>query len=204
MSNFTLQICGTLGIDSTKSLRKSIRGLPGITYSSLVNSLVDNNTIKEAASTLGYSAIAVSKVIAEFLQPLFPNNKTTFGGGDNSSWKRKLLLVIQHKECCKCKTVYPFSQYNKNVSANDGLHTLCRGCHISASSTRLAEIDKRMPLWADIYAIDEFYRNCPKGYHVDHIIPLRGSNVSGLHIVNNLQYLLASENLIKSNKFTIK
>ena len=64
-----------------------------------------------------------------------------------------------------------------------------------------AEKLKRMPSWADREAIKEFYRNCPSGYHVDHVIPLRGRNVSGLHIVENLQYLLAKENMSKGNKF---
>lgn len=64
-----------------------------------------------------------------------------------------------------------------------------------------AEKLKRMPAWADKEAIAEFYRNCPPGYHVDHIIPLRGKTVSGLHVIENLQYLPAKENLRKSNKF---
>jgi hypothetical protein len=64
-----------------------------------------------------------------------------------------------------------------------------------------AEKLKRIPSWSDRDAIAEFYRNCPEGYHVDHIIPLRGKTVSGLHVLENLQYLLAEDNLRKSNKF---
>ncbi len=60
---------------------------------------------------------------------------------------------------------------------------------------------RRTPSWADLDAIKEFYRNCPPGHHVDHIIPLQGKNVSGFHILENLQYLTASENCSKGNKY---
>lgn len=62
---------------------------------------------------------------------------------------------------------------------------------------------QRLPLWANREAIKEFYLNCPEGYHVDHIIPLKGKKVSGFHVIENLQYLTAKENIIKSNKFAL-
>ena len=50
----------------------------------------------------------------------------------------------------------------------------------------------RTPIWitsAELLLIEEFYNNCPIGYHVDHIYPLQGKEISGLHVLSNLQYL---------------
>ena len=50
---------------------------------------------------------------------------------------------------------------------------------------------------AEIKAI---YAACPPGMEVDHIHPLQGKNLSGLHVPWNLQYLPRLENRIKNNK----
>ena len=40
-------------------------------------------------------------------------------------------------------------------------------------------------------------------HHVDHIIPLQGRKVSGLHVFSNLRVIPGTDNVKKSNKFPI-
>jgi hypothetical protein len=60
---------------------------------------------------------------------------------------------------------------------------------------------QQTPPWADLEKIKEIYLKCPEGYHVDHIVPLKGKFVAGLHVETNLQYLPAKENLAKRNLY---
>lgn len=64
-----------------------------------------------------------------------------------------------------------------------------------------------MPSWADREQIKEVYKiadvlagECGETLHVDHIIPLQGKNVSGLHVPWNLQVLTAFHNRSKGNR----
>lgn len=68
------------------------------------------------------------------------------------------------------------------------------------------------PIWLTLsqkQEIDIFYdlaKDCQivtgEDYHVDHIVPLKGKNVCGLHVAWNLQVLPSDVNIVKSNKFT--
>lgn len=58
------------------------------------------------------------------------------------------------------------------------------------------------PAWVgpeEIKSITEFFKNCPPGYHVDHVYPIQGENVCGLHVLANLQYIPEEENETKAN-----
>jgi 5-hydroxyisourate hydrolase-like protein (transthyretin family) len=67
----------------------------------------------------------------------------------------------------------------------------------------------RTPSWANDDKIRLFYIEAKEltdktgiEYHVDHIIPLQGKTVSGLHVENNLQVLPAIDNMSKGNRFS--
>jgi hypothetical protein len=71
---------------------------------------------------------------------------------------------------------------------------------INCAKRRAAKL-QAIPPWANLEEIKQFYLNCPEGYEVDHIHPLQGENICGLHVINNLQYLTVQANRSKGNKF---
>ena len=71
------------------------------------------------------------------------------------------------------------------------------------NSRRRRERDAQ-PVWADVEAIRAVYEEAQRtGMHVDHVLPLKGRNVSGLHVAANLQLLPPSVNRRKSNKVEV-
>jgi hypothetical protein len=74
-----------------------------------------------------------------------------------------------------------------------------------------ADKQQRTPVWVDseeLWVIKEAYDLAIKrtklhgfAWHVDHIIPMNGKNVSGLHTIANLQVIPAKLNLLKNNKY---
>lgn len=78
----------------------------------------------------------------------------------------------------------------------------------AAAARRRAAVLLRTPVWADQSKIEAFYEKAKiltaqtgVEHHVDHIIPLQGDLVSGLHVETNLQILSARLNRSKSNRF---
>lgn len=115
--------------------------------------------------------------------------------------------VEKERTCIKCDKIF-IGTRNKCVLCKSRIDrkTLLKredGPKLLASieAKRRAKVKQAIPKWSDLDKIKEFYLNCPKGFQVDHIIPINNSNVSGLHVSWNLQYLEKNLNVIKSNKF---
>lgn len=86
-----------------------------------------------------------------------------------------------------------------------------KGRIIALATARKKYIKQRTPIWVDAderWMIKEVYdlsaqRTKMTGFawHVDHIIPLQGKTVSGLHIMANLQVIPGADNIRKKNKY---
>ena len=106
--------------------------------------------------------------------------------------ERTLLYQQTHPETRAKK----YSTYAKNHP----------GVMAAKASLRRARLLKATPKWLTKEQLNEmkqFYINCPTGYEVDHIHPLKGDGFSGLHVPWNLQYLPASENSRKGNRLYV-
>lgn len=72
---------------------------------------------------------------------------------------------------------------------------------------RIAKQEQRTPAWADknlIRLVYEFSAELGTDYEVDHIYPIRGEMVSGLHVPQNLRVIKRSSNRSKGNKMPVE
>lgn len=59
-----------------------------------------------------------------------------------------------------------------------------------------------LPAWADLKAIEAKYAEAERlGMVVDHVLPLKGKQVCGLHVAGNLRLLTKLENQQKGNRY---
>jgi hypothetical protein len=105
---------------------------------------------------------------------------------------------VRRGECMECLRGYVIVTVRRWRSRHP---EAARLRNAAVQARRHAAKLRRIPPWADLSAIALFYAGCPPGHHVDHGVPLQAENASGLHVLENLQYLPATDNLRKQNYF---
>jgi len=134
-------------------------------------------------------------------------------------------MILLNKQCPKCKQLKSYSEFNKDKYRQDELKTYCKLCDREYSANwsknnrdkanakytrhRVAKLN-RMLKWGKLHLkpeINIWYKRAQLAtifmeelYEVDHIEPLQGKNVSGLHVPWNLTLLTKKENASKGNR----
>jgi len=103
----------------------------------------------------------------------------------------------------KSKDNYRANHYDKYIAGR-------RKYYNAKSAKRRAAKLKATGPWTIASEIAKFYKATRAleyvtgiKYHVDHIVPLRGEGVCGLHTHSNMQILRATDNIAKSNHYSI-
>ena len=132
------------------------------------------------------------------------NKERTLEIGRNYYHRNKEARLAKQKEAREKNPEYHRQKTNEWRKNN-------MGYILAANAMRHANKLQRTPKWlskeakAKVKAIYDAARNLTvttgQQYHVDHIIPLQGKLVSGLHVPNNLQILHWKENLSKNRKY---
>jgi len=223
----TVLILDKLNWDYDKVLNSwHYSGIPDIYAGDLILSFLINESIEKVSKDINTSYKTIKTITDRVFKPLFGSIN---GGGD--TWRYRLALFIEYKRCSGCHTYNKLSTLDIDNTNSDGRHTYCKICRsknnaikykkdsyqeahkrsqekhyydiLARNAEYRAERKLRVVSWVDQEKIKEIYRNCPEGMHVDHIVPLKGELVSGLHVPENLQYLTPEENIKKSNRFEI-
>lgn len=114
----------------------------------------------------------------------------------------RMYCTWPEKVCFSCRVPQDRENFHKYYASKDGHIGKCKSCYKEGSIRRKHDGRDVIPDWLpkpERKKLSKFYRDRPEGYHVDHIVPLRGKFVCGLHVPWNLQYLPAQENMEKSN-----
>jgi len=115
-------------------------------------------------------------------------------------------LVRYHGNCVTCSVEVVRVK-------SDGRTDRCNACRNNALSRldharRRSREARASPAWTDHGAIAAIYQMASRAslctgiqFHVDHVLPIRGKTVSGMHVPENLRMLPKIANLRKGNRF---
>lgn len=164
-----------------------------------------DNREKIAAYKNGYRKANKEKISAR-KKVYYQNNK------ENVAAAVKVYAEANKEEIAARKKGYYTANRAKILAAKKEYAKANPGRINAKTAKRRAAKIQRTPHWLtnkDYHAIRTLYETAAAltkatgiKHHIDHIIPLQGKTISGLHCPTNLQILTATENQIKNNKFT--
>jgi 5-methylcytosine-specific restriction endonuclease McrA len=122
--------------------------------------------------------------------------------------RRQYYSKNKEKERNSRKNRYKLNR-DKELAYNQEYKKNNKGAVNAVAAKRRAKKLQATPKWLTEEQLDrikQIYINAQDlrwedEMHVDHIIPLQGKNVSGLHVPWNLRIISAEENLRKGNKY---
>ena len=120
---------------------------------------------------------------------------------NNSSHVNELKRNYYYRNLSKISKSKRLYRSENSSKINNGT-AIRRAIKLNRTPSWLTNDDKR--IIKDMYGIaSRVSKETGIKYHVDHVIPLQGELVSGLHIPINLQLLTAKANLTKGNYFAV-
>lgn len=216
-------ILSAINKDEDETARKPYGHCTKISYGELIYTVCTESRLLDSALILGIHENTLYRLLTKLFSSIVDKS-------NRERWDLQLLKLGSLYKCAKCNKILPITEF---YTLTNRQASYCKDCDNTKSKEyRAANLEKckkmvnqhylnnkeqyvanrarrrarelnALPNWADLDAIAEFYKYRPVGYHVDHIVPLQGDLVCGLHTIDNLQYLSAKDNLSKGNKFIV-
>lgn len=178
---------------------------PEITFKLLSELIYELNTIAKVAQELKVS----EKTLRKALDTAYPDLNT---GNKGTVWRVELLAKLGYRRCNSCHEDKSLEDFYNATGVKENKSYWCKKCSKdlnkiqrlekpeiikSSNRKRKAIVKKALDNEANLELIKKIYKECPLGYHVDHIIPIAKG---GKHHENNLCYLPATLNMQKQAK----
>lgn len=147
---------------------------------------------------------------------LFLNYELTIlkkDGFFKEKWRSPETFEKQKAQIRKASNIWKKENREKQNASHSKYKKNNRGKDAANVAKRRASKLKRTPPWLtknQLLQIQKFYilakqktKQTGVKYHVDHIVPLQGKDVSGLHVPWNLQIIPAIQNMQKGNRSSL-
>lgn len=204
---FTEMLCEAYSKTPYYVVKRKHGRVPQISFEELCHSIYEQETVLSICEHFGGIS---HKTLKPALVKAFPDIAEV---KDRSTvWRVELLLKLGYRRCNECNQEKILDEFYNAEKVKAGKSYTCKICaqevnriqriekpQIIKASNRKRKAIVRGALASDanLDLIKNIYKECPEGYHVDHIIPI---SKGGLHHETNLCYLPAKLNMQKQAK----